>query len=328
MPAARSKPTRVAIACQGGGSHTAFTAGVLERVLPDQRYEMVALSGTSGGAIDALLAWYGLLADGREGAGRRLAAFWEDMSARSWPERALNDWSVAAYRALGGAVGPEVSPYAYPALGAARLREVLEAHVDFDAVPGLAASAGASLPALLVGAVEVLSGRFEIFRNAWDAGAGRARLEVGPEAILASAAVPTLFRAVAVGDGVYWDGLFSQNPPVRELPDTGPDEIWVIQINPTSRDAEPRTVADIRDRRNELAGNLSLSQELFFIEKINELVTKGLLDPARYRHIPVRRIEMAFGRHLDHESKLDRNPAFVARLLERGREQGEAFLAA
>ena len=80
--------------------------------------------------------------------------------------------------------------------------------------------------------------------------------------VLASAAIPTLFRAVHVDGGTYWDGLFSQNPPVRELLDTRPDELWVIQINPTARADEPTTVLDIADRRNELAGNLSLYQEL------------------------------------------------------------------
>ena len=78
-----------------------------------------------------------------------------------------------------------------------------------------------------------------------------------------------------VDDGTYWDGLFSQNPPVRDLPTRDPDEIWVIQINPTEADAEPRTVMDIANRRNELAGNLSLYQELHFIEKIDQLLAEG-----------------------------------------------------
>ena len=56
-------PRRVAIACQGGGSHTAFTAGVLSRLLdgPElDEYEIVGLSGTSGGAVCALMAWTAL----------------------------------------------------------------------------------------------------------------------------------------------------------------------------------------------------------------------------------------------------------------------------
>ena len=99
---------RVAIACQGGGSHTAFTAGALKRLLQDQRYEFVALSGTSGGAVCALLAWYALLEHGRaedgaskaaEGAARSLEKFWlEDNAARDTSERLLNDWLVGWLR--------------------------------------------------------------------------------------------------------------------------------------------------------------------------------------------------------------------------------------
>jgi NTE family protein len=79
---------------------------------------------------------------------------------------------------------------------------------------------------------------------------------------------------VRTDGGVYWDGLFSQNPPIRELPKARPDEIWVIQIDPKRRDDEPRSMTDILDRRNELAGNISLYQEIHFIKKMNQLVER------------------------------------------------------
>jgi len=94
---------------------------------------------------------------------------------------------------------------------------------------------------LLVGAVDVLSGQFNVFKND----------EVNAEALLASAALLTLFRAVKIGDKLYWDGLFSQYPPVRDLTETAPDEIWVIQINPPHRTKEPTSIEEKRDRRNE-----------------------------------------------------------------------------
>src|SRR4029434_7984087 len=126
---------------------------------------------------------------------------------------------------------------------------------------------------------------------------------------LASAPTPTLFRAVEVGDGTYWDGLFSQNPPVRELVDTRPDELWVVQINPSARDDEPTSMVEIADRRNELSGNLSLHQELGFIEKINQLLEEGLLaEDGRYKQIVVRLIELArpqLSRKLGAASKLN-----------------------
>src|SRR4029453_14929261 len=125
-------------------------------------------------------------------------------------------------------------------------------------------------PMLLLGAVDVLSGEFRAFNSRREA--------ITADMVLASAAIPTLFRAVEVGDGTYWDGLFSQNPPVRELVDTPPDKLWGTHINPSARAGEPTTMVEIADRRNELSGNLSLHQELGFIEKINQLLDEGLLD--------------------------------------------------
>ena len=115
----------------------------------------------------------------------------------------------------------------------------------------------------------MLSGRFRAFHSR--------REQITADMILASAAIPNVFPAVHTDGGTYWDGLFSQNPPVHELLDATPDELWVIQINPTARADEPKTVLDITDRRNELAGNLSLYQELHGIEVIDRLLADGQL---------------------------------------------------
>ena len=309
---------RVAIACQGGGSHSAFTAGVLKRLLAEklERYEIVALSGTSGGAICALLVWYALLKGDRRKAVRLLDSFWESVSAAAPKERVLNDLSVAATRRQGTVATPLVTPYLYPEWGKARLKQMLEELVAFEKIEELVT---ASSLKLLVGAVEVNTGEFEVFRNA----------EITIEKILASCALPTLFRAVRIGDdGVYWDGLFSQNPPIRdfmrEFPDatTKPDEIWLIQINPQRREQEPREMADILNRRNELAGNLSLHQEIDFLNEINGLLP--YLPKDQYKHIEVRKIEML--RELDAVSKMDRRPSFIRGMFAYGEEQAERFL--
>ena len=107
------------IACQGGGSHTAFTAGVLKRLLGANEltgYQVSGLSGTSGGAVCALLAWYALLDDDPAGAGRLLDRFWTDNSARGPVEMLVNAWVqwAGGWQDLGGAV-PAVSPYHWPA---------------------------------------------------------------------------------------------------------------------------------------------------------------------------------------------------------------------
>ncbi len=330
MPTTKTTGRRVAIACQGGGSHTAFSAGALKRLVVADDYDVVALTGTSGGAIDALLAWYALLADGPEMVGDRLEAFWREMSATSPVDLLTNEWTLWTSRALSTVLTPEISPYLYPPVAAWQFKRVLKNHVDFDRIPDLVAKYGPATPLLLIGAADVLSGKFKVFRNGWDADTNAPVLEVSADAILASAAIPTLFRAVHIDDGVYWDGLFSQNPPVRDLPDAKPDEIWVLQINPTERRAEPTSMGDIRDRRNELSGNLSLHQELFFIDKINQLIDgdgKGNnLTGSKYQRIEVRTIEMDMKVELDSESKLDRSPGFINALLERGQAQAEEFL--
>jgi NTE family protein len=316
--------TRVAIACQGGGSHTAFTAGVLKRLLRErllERYEIVGLSGTSGGAVCAWLAWSALARGEPERAGRLLDSFWRDNSARSPYAQLINAWTVWASSLQNVVATPAFSPYDNPfAESALRdFRALLERHVIRDG-----AVDRATAPLLLVGAVDVLSGEFRAFNSR--------REEISADMVLASAAIPTLFRAVRVGNGTYWDGLFSQNPPIRELMDAQLDELWVVQINPSESEHEPRTVLEIADRRNELSGNLSLHQELRFVEKIDQLLEAGLLQAdARYRKVMVRIVELArsrVSRSLGTASKLNRDPAFIRELIEHGEARAGEFLDA
>lgn len=315
--------TRVALACQGGGSHTAFTAGVLDRLcgdLPDT-YEVVGLSGTSGGAVGALLAWSALRDGDPAAAGRLLGEFWADNSASAPWEQLLNASAMLAGDLQQFAVMPAISPYDNVLAGSAaeEFKAMLRRRVDFEQI-----APGPEEPVLVIGAVEVLSGEFRAFDSRRD--------RISADTVLASAAIPTLFRAVSVNGGTFWDGLFSQNPPIRELVDLRPDEIWVIQINPARRDAEPRTVLEISDRRNELAGNLSLYQELHFVEKIDEWLEAGVLaEDAGYKSIVVRIVELSPARvrwSLSARSKLNRDPAFIRDLIALGRAQADEFLTA
>jgi NTE family protein len=324
---AQGNTRKVAIACQGGGSHAAFTAGVLKRLLRAEelkRYEVVGLSGTSGGAVCALLAWHNLLGGDAAGAAEALDAFWRDNSATAPHEQMINSWVLWASSLQNFVTMPAISPYDnyFSVSALEEFKRMLERRVDFVKV-GL--QPGDSYPVLLVGAVDVLSGTFRAFNSRRD--------RITPEIILASAAIPTLFRSVRPGDGgTYWDGLFSQNPPIRELTDEGPDEIWVVQINPKELETEPRTVLEIADRRNELSGNLSLYQELRSIEKVDELLEEGLLSPGgKYKQIVVRVIELSrsrFSRSLGTASKLNRDPRFIEDLMSHGEARAEEFLAA
>lgn len=315
------------IACQGGGSHTAFTAGVLKRLLgPGELagYEVAGLSGTSGGAVCALLAWYALRHDDPARAGQLLERFWVDNSAHQPVDVLVNTWVLwaSAWQDF-GVVPPMVSPYHSPAsvMGAEQFRQMLRRQVNFGL---LEVDKAGHHPVLLIGAVDVLSGEFRTFSSRRD--------RITADTVLASAAIPNLFRAVRLDDGTYWDGLFSQNPPVRELLDAGPDELWVIQINPQRLETEPTSLADIADRRNELAGNLSLYQELAFIEKIDQLLEAGQLSRGeKYKQIVVRVIELSrtrLPRGLGSASKLNRDPRFIQDLMAHGEQQAGEFLAA
>ncbi|MGH8504125.1 MAG: patatin-like phospholipase family protein [Gammaproteobacteria bacterium] len=317
--ASKNGSTRVAIACQGGGSHTAFTAGVLKKLLKEKaegkhNFEIVALSGTSGGAICALLAWHGLLMHDIDKALSLLDSFWKANSTYAPWDKFLNKWLLQTSRFfanIGGA--PLISPHFLPSQGLDQFRSMLEEHVDFE---GLDKLVKLRSPLLLIGAADVLSGEFKAFSSRRD------RITV--DMILASAAIPTLFKAAQVDGKLYWDGLFSQNPPVRELPDERPEEIWVIAINPQTRKTEPKSVPEITDRRNEMAGNLSLYQEVQFIEKMNGWVKEGALARTKHNPVQIKWIEML--RELDVESKLDRDPAFIQGMMAYGEEQAEAFL--
>ena len=394
----------IAIACQGGGSHTAFTAGVLKRILKEneKKYDIIALSGTSGGAICALLTWYGLLTGGSDKAIKLLDSFWKDISANTLGDMLLNEWIVETSYIQDKILIPQVSPYDFPPFYQKYLRSLIEKQVDFEKINEFKNPK----PELIIGTVDVLSGNFSVFKNSM----------VNSDVIMASAAIPTFFRAVPVDsylfswdeipgndskrlidflkknysidwlktakiekiddnktirasvegnylsislnneknkanlkidDGridefivetengklniikksQYWDGLFSQNPPLRDFVDgvnVKPDEIWVIQINPEKIPKLPESVGAIRDRRNELAGNLSLYQELYFIEKVNEWIEKGLLKKGKYKRINVRFIKMLW--ELDVETKLDRNPKFIEDMMSYGEEQAGEFM--
>lgn len=314
-PSENEQHTRVAIACQGGGSHTAFTAGVLQRFmegLPDD-IELVALSGTSGGAICAALAWDGLLHDDRARAARKLVSFWQAMSARDPWDRLMNQALMTMMGLRDMMVLPEVSPYRLPTWGEDRFRQVVADHLDFDELRPLARQPGA--PILRVGAVEVLTGHFEAFSGD----------ELSADVLLASAGIPEFFRAVHLPErGVFWDGLFSQNPPIHDLLDQVLDELWLIQINSSTWSRVPTETHEIMDRRNALSGNLSMEQELAFIDFLNRSIRAGRLTGTGLRPIRVSRIVL--DRELGYRTKLDRRPELIEELMEYGRAKARWFL--
>lgn len=477
------KPKNIVIACQGGGAHAAYAAGALQTLLPKLQKEesrLVGISGTSGGAICALLAWYGLLQGGPELAREKLAQFWQSNCAQLPGEMLWNDSSIRAQ----GTVRQEIlySPYEWPLKASVvmltevwpsfakmlgsnnpwmradyfKLDELISSHVNFELIATLGEflqmpldiqhwldtdlhaslcrrlasplqhltqtkehlenkirnaltmpaklmelmdahnfEADAPLrlvfenwktpelkkfeapllaqisdqikhlmldiPQLLIGATDVGNGEFTAFSSEKSASEGGISLP----AVLASAALPWLFEAVPIEwaseDGSmtthkYWDGLFSQNPPIRNfisglVCDTKkPDEFWVLQINPGVYDINELS-HDVWDRRNELAGNLSLNQEISFIKSINKrcaitqtVETKDAAgaEEKEDKHIQVHRIildsahleqvlasqrfSLSQGKQLGAFSKFDRDLKLKDVLITHGQEQAEKFL--
>lgn len=344
---------RIAIACQGGGSQCAFVAGALGMLLSSgvqDRFRIVGLSGTSGGALTAAVAWAGLLrqAHGDPTPARdRILALWNDLTAQTLQEIALDQWCVQLQRLVERGILPTVasSPSSFGfrlwAQAVSRLigrpaftdlRALLDKHLDFDELRALVRPES---PVLLVSAGDVIEGTFKIFSSARD--------EIKVDALMASAAIPTLFPAAWVDGHAYWDGIFASNPPItgflrRALMDGAPlpHEIWIIQINRVRHAAVPEVPSDISDRRNHLAGNLSLQHELEVIDMINLLLQEGgMTDGFRARFgidstepIKVRFIRMSadLQEALDYPSKLSRQPAHIERLLQDGVTQAGLFL--
>ncbi len=337
-------PRRVAIACQGGGSHTAFTAGALKPLLRGTArgdYTITGLSGTSGGAICAALAWFGLMkhAQGewdRERAIAIIDEFWRDNTAQSLWEQLWNSWTVNLIRLHASGRLPELktSPYAPEIVMATEvakrlaprqeffdLRLLLEKYLKLDEVAQPVIE-----PRLLIGAVGVLSGKFKAFDSLTS--------EISIDAVLASTTLPTLFQGVRIGDEVYWDGLFSQNPPVREFLSKvdvrlKPDEIWVIRINRQEIKEEPTSVEEIEDRRNALAGNLSLMHEIDVINRLSQWLKEGKLKSDQTKPIEIRWIQMSseLSGKLSYVTKMSRDPGLLNELMSDGERQAEAFLA-
>lgn len=355
--------TKIAIACQGGGSQAAFTAGVLqalfEQNIQDQ-FEIVGLSGTSGGAICSALIWYALKKQD-SAVGQRLIDFWLDNTAQTYQERQFNDSAIRALELTSKGILPQfnVSPsspvlerwMSFATIGLrsrfTNFQELLETHINFQEIAAWETQSDG--PVLLMGASNILTGKLWVFNSS------HAPIDV--KQILASCAIPNLFPAVEIGSDAYWDGIFSDNPPINELIDPDfvgadkiPEEIWVIKLNPTRRETIPVAVDDILDRRNELEGNLSLFQSLQEIERLNNLflagafrdeflaqfhikapikIPRSFIEKAdKPYYIPFIEMSSSLQNSLNYESKLNRNPEFIQQLIEDGKQQGRQFLEA
>lgn len=323
MPSTSKQPAKVVdLALQGGGSHGALTWGVLDRLLADPRIDIASISGTSAGAMNAVVMADGLQRGGRDGAREALAHFWKAVSdaARHSPiQRTLWDrlggrWSLDANPAYlwFEQLTRQFSPYELNPLDINPLRDLVAREVDFDRVNNCEALK------LFVTATNVRTGRARTFSQP----------ELSVDAVMASACLPSLFKAVEIDGEAYWDGGYIGNPALYPLvEDTATRDLLIVQINPLVREALPRTGREIINRLNEITFNSSLIKELRSIELLHRLIDAEGLDSERYRALFVHIIHADQElKGLDASSKSNAEWAYLEHLKERGWMWAEAFM--
>ena len=311
------------LALQGGGSHGAMTWGVLDALLEDGRLHFDGISGTSAGAMNAVALAHGFAQaetqhkDPEEArlAGAMLARatlmrLWEGIGAMGnlmWGAPLAQAFPALAL------LTPWLAPAQSNPLNLNPLRNLLDKIVDFD----LLAHAQAA-PKVFVCATNVRTGRGEIFSGT--------RLSV--DAVMASACLPLVFKAVEINGHAYWDGGYSGNPALYPLIyETRSSDILLVQINPIEHMETPDTVPEIMDRMNEVNFNASLLAELRAIGFVRRLLAEGKLDPKHYKNVHMHRIDG--GDALDRfgaSSKSRVDMAFLRQLFLLGRERGRKWL--
>jgi NTE family protein len=312
----RASPRRhLTLALQGGGSHGAYTWGVLDRLVEEESLVIEAVSGTSAGAMNAALLVDGLARGGAAGAQRALRSFWESVSRAgdgvfnpwryvgSWP--ALRDLASAWSDALARLWSPyDNLAYRNP------LAELIEPAIDWE---GLRRT---RKPRLYVCATDVLTNKRHVFSGN--------RLSV--DALLASACLPTLFQAVQIGAGAYWDGGYTGNPALGPLLKSA-DDLLIVEVNALRRAQVPTRAAEIAGRLNEVAFNSAMVQEIHTIDTMNKLIARKVLSDPSYRLIRFHAIEAdAAMTALDSSTKSTTDLDFLLFLHGRGRQAADAWL--
>lgn len=314
---------KINLALQGGGSHGAFTWGVVDYLLADGRVEIDGISGTSAGAMNASVLAYGLRVGGADFARESLYKFWHEIAVAG--KNSLLQPSVLDKLASIGNMdfSPSynlfekmtklLSPYELNPTNINPLREVLQNVVDFSVF-----KKKNNDRKLFITATNVCNGRMKVFANQ----------EVTIEAVLASACLPLLFQAVEINGEYYWDGGYMGNPPLFPLiNETSSPDILIIQINPVNILQHPTTVREIIDRTNTLAFNSSLMRELRAVHFVTKLIDNGELSQDKHKRVFIHTIEAEpIVQNLDTTSKLNSDWDFLQYLFECGQQLAKDFL--
>jgi NTE family protein len=326
MSQSRTEVKKINLALQGGGGHGAFTWGVLDTLLDDNRIEFEAISGTSAGAMNAVVMADGYMKGGRKVAKEHLRDFWKEVSYRSGggpyssAQTRLLDTFLSFWQAPVSQAFPffdifqttQTSPYDFNPLGLNPLEDIITEMINFERVRSCHAFK------LFIAATRVRDGKIKIFK----------RKDLCADTVLASACLPFLFKAVEIGEEAYWDGGYMGNPPLFPFfTETETEDIVLIQINPLERRDIPKTSKEILERVSEITFNGSLLREFRAIDFVNRLIEANCLERGDYKRNFLHRIDAseelaAFGA----ASKFDTSWSFFQQLHDIGCRAAEEFM--
>ncbi len=342
-PVSTRKITILNLALQGGGSHGAFTWGVLDRLLDEPSLEFNAVSGTSAGAMNAAALLSGLMQGGRREAQQSLEDFWQAVSNQG----RFAPFRFAAVQAALGGLGIDTgalpallgsglhlfSPYDLNPAGFNPLRDIIRETIDVEAI-------ARSPIALYVTATHVGTGEARIFSNE----------TFSADVLLASACLPTLFHAIDIDGEFYWDGGYTGNPSLMPLVrETGASDMLLVQTSPTLRYSIPQNAQQIASREKEISFNAPLIKELRLLAELQQRATpennarprglisgfSGLGNGGAKQHraadgaladLRFHRIASAAMNSRSGQSKLNSDWPFLLELRDEGRQAADEFL--
>lgn len=312
----------VNLALQGGGSHGAFTWGVLDRLLEEDGIHIEAVSGTSAGAINGVLVADGMMKGGKEGARLALDQFWQAVSRaaefspfkRTPVDILTGNWNLdnsPIFRFF-ELTEQMASPYQLNPFNINPLRDLLILQVDFEAVRSC------DLLKLFVSATNVRTGRVKLFD----------KTELTADMVMASASLPYLFQAVEIAGEAYWDGGYVGNPVLYPFAyQCTSKDVVLVQVNPLQRKDIPKTGQEILNRINEITFNGSLTKEIRAIEFVGRLLDAESVDPTRYKKMLLHVIKAEEELEpFNASSKFNAEWKFLVRLRDLGREAAERWL--
>jgi len=316
----RREPLLVDLALQGGGSHGAYTWGVLDRLLEEPWLEIDGISGTSAGAMNAAALAYGYALGGSRGAQVALEGFWRRVShvgqfsplQRGPLDVMLGEWSLdrsPAYLTI-DMMSRLFSPYDLNISGWNPLRRILTDGIDFAQITK-------SPIKLFITVTNVATGRPRVFRNH----------DLTPDALIASACLPTMFQAIEIDGEAYWDGGYSGNPTITPLVrECASQDTIIVPINPIERKGTPHSAAEILNRLNEVAFNAVLLKELRMIALLRQVADPGDKEGKKWAGMRVHQVANEFLMGFNASSKLIAEWDFFCMLRDEGRRAAEAFL--